>query len=666
MSDAPDLAARLGQALALHQQGKLDEAEAAYRAVLAVAPDHPDALHLLGVMLLQRRDFAAAAETIGRSVVIRPIDPAAQGNLGAALLQLGRDAEALAVFDRALALKPDYAEAFNNRGLILARLHRPAEALASYEQALALRPDYGDALKNRGNVLRVLGRKPEAVESYSRAMALRPDDLDLVLQRAETLRDLKRNEEAARDFETLQRREPRAMFVMGEVRLAKNNCCDWPDYEAETARILDKIRAGWPAATPFPVLSFTGDPALQRRAAEIYVAAKIPQNLPPLWQGERYGHDRIRIAYLSADFHEHATSYLMAELFERHDHNRFETTALSFGPDGAGPMRARLVAAFDRFVDIRTRTDLEAAQLLRQLEIDIVVDLKGHTGGGRQAILAHRPAPVQVNYLGYPSTMALPQIDYILADRFIIPESHEGFYAEQVACLPDCYQPNDTRRAIAELVPSRAEAGLPAAGFVFCSFNNTYKLSPQIFAIWLRLLHQVEGSVLWLLGSSEAAARNLRREAAAQGVAPERLVFAPRRSLPEHLARHRLADLFLDTLPYGAHTTTTDALWTGLPVLTCPGESFASRVAGSLVRTAGLPELVVPDLEAYEAMALELAWTPARLAGLKAKLAANRQSSPLFDADRFRRSLERAYEMMWARAERGEVPAGFVVPAEPA
>ena len=666
MSVPPDLAASLGQALALHQQGRLGEAEAAYRAVLAVAPDHPDALHLLGVMLLQRRDFAAAAETIGRSVALRPIDPAAQGNLGTALLQLGRDVEALAAFDRALALKPDYAEAFNNRGLILARLHRPAEALASYERALALRPDYGDALKNRGTVLRVLGRKPEAVESYSRAMALRPDDLDVVLQRAETLRDLKRNEEAARDFETLQRREPRAMFVMGEVRLAKNNCCDWQDYQAETVRILDKLRAGWPAATPFPVLSFTDDPVLQRRAADIYVAAKIPRNLPPLWQGERYRHDRIRIAYLSADFYEHATSYLMAELFERHDRSRFETTALSFGPEGKGPMRARLVAAFDRFVDIRTKTDQEAAQLLRQLEIDIVIDLKGHTGGSRQAILAHRPAPVQVNYLGYPGTMALPQVDYILADRFIIPESHEGFYAEQVACLPDCYQPNDTRRAIAERVPSRAEAGLPDEGFVFCSFNNTYKLSPQIFAIWLRLLHQVEGSVLWLLGSSEAALRNLRCEAAAQGVAPERLVFAPRLPLPEHLARHRLADLFLDTLPYGAHTTTSDALWTGLPVLTCPGESFASRVAGSLVRTAGLPELVVPDLASYEALALELAWTPDRLAGLKAKLAANRLSCPLFDADRFRRSLERAYEMMWARAERGAAPAGFIVPAETA
>jgi predicted O-linked N-acetylglucosamine transferase (SPINDLY family) len=666
MSVPPDPAASLGQAVALHQQGRLEEAAALYRAVLAAAPDNPDALHLLGVTLLQRQDFAAAAESIGRSVVLRPVDPAAQGNLGTALLQLGRDAEALAALDCALALKPDYAEALNNRGLILARLHRPAEALACYERALALRPDYGDALKNRGTVLRVLGRPAEAVESYSRAMGFRPDDLDLVLQRAETLRDLKRNEEAARDFETLQRREPRAMFVMGEIRLAKNNCCDWPDYDAEIARILDRIRAGWPAATPFPVLSFTDDPALQRRAAEIYGATKIPQHLPPLWQGERYGHDRIRIAYLSADFHEHATAYLMAELFERHDRSRFEITALSFGPDGKGPMRARLVAAFDRFVDIRTRTDQEAAALLRQLEIDIVVDLKGHTGGARQAILAHRPAPVQVNYLGYPGTMALPQVDYILADRFIIPESHEGCYAEQVACLPDCYQPNDTRRAIAERRPSRAEAGLPDNGFVFCSFNNTYKLAPHIFAIWMRLLCRVEGSVLWLLGSSEAAARNLRREAAAQGVPPERLVFAPRLALPEHLARHRLADLFLDTQPYGAHTTTSDALWAGLPVLTCPGESFAARVAGSLVRTAGLPELVVPDLDAYEALALALAQDPARLAALKQRLATEGRSSPLFDTDRFRRHLESAYEIMWARAEQGKAPAGFVVPAEPA
>jgi predicted O-linked N-acetylglucosamine transferase (SPINDLY family) len=278
-------------------------------------------------------------------------------------------------------------------------------------------------------------------------------------------------------------------------------------------------------------------------------------------------------------------------------------------------------------------------------------------------VLARRAAPVQVSYLGFPGTLGLPEADYLLADRFIIPERDEDCYTEQVVCLPDCYQPNDARRAVAEHTPGRAEAGLPETGFVFCSFNNSYKLSPSIFGLWMRLLARVEGSVLWLLGSSEAVARNLRREAAAQGVAPERLVFAPRLPLPEHLARHRLADLFLDTLPYNAHTTTSDALWMGLPVLTCPGGSFASRVAGSLVRAVGLPELVVDDLGQYEALALALAQDPARLAALKARLAAEGRRSPLFDTDRFRRHLERAYATMWARAERGEAPKGFIVSA---
>ncbi len=295
------------------------------------------------------------------------------------------------------------------------------------------------------------------------------------------------------------------------------------------------------------------------------------------------------------------------------------------------------------------------------MEIDIAVDLKGYTGDARPGILAFRPAPVQVSYLGFPGTMGADHIDYILADRFIIPEEQERFYSENVVCLPECYQPNDSKRIIAEVTPTRAQAGLPETGFVFCSFNSNYKITPQIFELWMRLLHQVEGSVLWLLGGSAAAIRNLRREAQARGVDPQRLVFAPRRPLPEHLARHRLADLFLDTLPCNAHTTASDALWAGLPVLTCPGAGFAARVAGSLVQAAGLPELIATDLDAYAALALGLARDAGRLAAIKAKLAGNRFQSPLFKSGRLLGHVERAYEIMWARAERGEAPSGFSV-----
>jgi protein O-GlcNAc transferase len=388
-----------------------------------------------------------------------------------------------------------------------------------------------------------------------------------------------------------------------------------------------------------------------------------PAAAQPLWRGERYRHERIRVAYLSADLHEHATAYLMAELFERHDRERFEVTAVSWGPQVASPMRTRLQQAFEHFVDVRGRGDVEVAHWLREQEIDIAVDLKGYTFDARLGILAQRPVPVQVNYLGYPGTLAAPYIDYLIADAVVIPPEARMHYAEQVVWLPDSYQVNDRQRVIAARTPSRGELGLPERGIVFCSFNNNYKLTPEVFALWMRLLQQVEGSVLWLLEGNAAVAANLRREAQVRGIAPERLVFAPRAPLPEHLARQRTADLFLDTLPCNAHTTASDALWAGLPLVTCLGATFAGRVAASLLTAVGLPELITPSLAEYEALALRLATDPEALAAVKAKLARNRDTYPLFDSDRTRRHLEAAYVTMWERYQRGEAPAAFAVPA---
>jgi predicted O-linked N-acetylglucosamine transferase (SPINDLY family) len=376
----------------------------------------------------------------------------------------------------------------------------------------------------------------------------------------------------------------------------------------------------------------------------------------PLWQGQRYRHERIRVAYLSADFHQHATSILMAGLFEHHDRSRFEVIAISYGPNIQDAMRARLLQAFERFIDVSTQTDLEIAQLLCTLEVDIAVDLKGYTADCRPGILAHRPAPIQVSYLGYPGSMAAPYIDYLLADRIVIPDSHRSFYSEQVVYLPDSYQVNDDRRGPAAVTPTRAECGLPEQGFVFCCFNNTFKITPFMFDIWMRLLQQAPASVLWLLKDSDLVERNLRHEAVAHGVAAERLIFAPRQEPAAHLARHRLADLFLDTLPYNAHTTASDALWAGLPVVTCTGGSFASRVAASLLHAVDLAELVAHSPEDYERLALSLANDPSRLQAIKARLVQGK-SLPLFDTDRFRRHLESAYFAMWARYRRGELPA---------
>jgi predicted O-linked N-acetylglucosamine transferase (SPINDLY family) len=391
------------------------------------------------------------------------------------------------------------------------------------------------------------------------------------------------------------------------------------------------------------------------------MADECPASPQKLWRGERYAHDRIRLAYLSTDLRAHAVGFLIVGAFEHHDKSRFETTGISLGADDKSETRARIEAAFDRFINVGEKSDNEVGTLLREMEIDIVVDLNGFTGHPRTRILAQRPAPIQVNYLGYPGTMGADYIDYIIADPIVITPNEEPYYTEKIAYLPETYQANDSRRRRVERQPTRAEAGLPETGFVFSSFNNTYKVSPEMFAIWMRLLARVEGSVLWLLEDNEFAAANLRREAAARSVNPDRLIFAPRTRPESHLARQTLADLFLDTLPYNAHTTASDALWAGLPVITTPGTTFPGRVAASLLTAIGLPELIAPSLDDYERLALTLARDPDALAAVKAKLASHRESFPLFDTKRFTRHLEAAFRKMWERHRQGLPPQTFAV-----
>jgi predicted O-linked N-acetylglucosamine transferase (SPINDLY family) len=392
------------------------------------------------------------------------------------------------------------------------------------------------------------------------------------------------------------------------------------------------------------------------------VREETPTSAESIWRGERYAHDRIRVAYVSADFRDHAVAHLLTGLFEHHDRVRFETIAIALGPDDRSEMRVRLQDAFERFVDVRGKTDLDVARLMRELEVDIAIDLTGHTSNARPALLSHRPAPIQVNYLGYSGTMGADHIDYIIGDRFIIPEHQQPQFSERVVYLPDTYFAYDSKQRISHNAPTRAEQGLPETGFVFCAFNGTFKLTPHVFDVWMRLLHAVEGSVLWLSQANIAAVRNLRRESETCGIDAARLIFAPRlERMEDHLARHRLGDLFLDTLPYNAHTTASDALWAGLPVLTCRGDTFAGRVAASLLNAVGLPELVTDNLADYEALALRLARDPILLGQIKAKLARNRDTYPLFDTARFARHIEAAYTTMWEIWQRGEPPNTFSV-----
>jgi protein O-GlcNAc transferase len=659
----PDIAALLvGRGNALLQIGRPEDALQCYDCALGCKPDFFEAVSNRGSSLHALERFEEALASHERALALRPGNVLSLVNRGNALREIGRPDEALASYERALQLEPDSVLALYNRGNALLDLQRCAEAAASFEQAVLAQPTLAAGHLNRGNALRRMHRYQEALASYDRALDLDPDSTLALKNRGLTLRIVQRAEEAARDFAHLRAVDPTFDYALGVEFHYRLCCCDWTGYAGILQTLMQSVTAGNRVDVPFTFLAAVDSPAAHLECARIYVADACPPQTP-LWAGERDRHDRVRVAYLSADFHDHATAHLAAGLFERHDRSRFEITAISFGPDDTGEMRRRLERSFDHFVDVRSVADLDVAALMRQREIDIAVDLKGFTDGARPQILAYRPAPVQVSYLGYPGTMGAPYIDYIVADRHVIPESSREHYSESVVYLPDCYQVNDRARAIASRTPTRQEVGLPSDGVVFCCFNSTHKITPPVFDVWMRLLRRAEGSVLWLLKDNEAAARNLRREASQRGVAPERLIFAPRMATPEHLARQRLADLFLDTLPYNAHTTASDALWAGLPLLTCTGRTFAARVAASVLQAAGLPELITDSLAEYEERAAKLAHAPAMLAALRSRLALNRDTCPLFDTDRFRRHIEAAYILMWQRLQRGEAPGAFTVPS---
>jgi protein O-GlcNAc transferase len=648
------LHAKLQQAVALHRQGQTAAAEVLYREVLAVDPRQANALYLSGAIAAARNDKAAAADLIGRALAVDPGIVGGHFSLGRLLAALGRFDEALAAFDTAVAQNPNHDEAHDCRGQMLHHLGRFEAAREAYDRALALMPGVAEVHNNRAAALAALKYLPAAVEGYDRAVALKPDYTAAYVNRGHTLVDLGRLEDAAASYAAALRLDEHFPFLRGSRLHARLKACVWDGLEADLADVRHRIMHGAQAASPWVTLALYDDPALHRRAAEIWAQASCPPQQADAPQPPP--HDKIRIGYFSADFHDHATCHLMAELFERHDRNRFELTAFSFGPDTGDAVRKRVAAAFDRFLDVRAMSDAEIAALSRKHGIDIAVDLKGHTQDTRMGIFARRAAPVQASYIGYPGTVGVGYIDYVIADATVIPESARAHYTEKVVALPGSYQVNDSRRKIADRVFSRAELELPEQAFVFCCFNHGFKILPETFGLWMRILKAVPGSVLWLLEEAPVAAANLRKEAEARGVDGARLVFAKRMPLAEHLSRLRAADLFLDTLPYNAHTTASDALWAGVPIVTRLGAAFAGRVAASLLQAVGLPELVTDTAEAYAALAVDLARNPARLLDIKRKLAEQRAAAPLFDAGLFARNIEAAYTRMMARHHNGQPP----------
>lgn len=649
------------RAQALHHAGQLKEAERLYEDALGADPERFEALHGLAALRLRSGRLDDAARLIGRAIVRNPHVADAYFLRASIFQRQGRIEDALGALNQALDVRPGYPEALMNRASALMALGRYDTALKDIDTVLAMDPANAGAWCNRGGILLQLKRPEDALACFDKALARKPDFFEALVNRGVVLAELKRFEEAALAYEKVVRLNPDMPYARGYLAYYRLGACDWRHLTADEIVIRAGLKAGKRTVQPLIATLLLHSPEQQLLAARIS-ARDCPASPSPLWRGERYQHGKIRVAYLSADFHAHATAYLMAGVFETHDRSRFETIAVSFGPDDFSETRSRLVCTFDRFLDMRTETDSQVAARLRDMEVDIAVDLKGFTKGARPAILAHRPAPVQIQYLGYPGTMGASFIDYIVADRFVIPEADRVFYTERIVTLPDSYQCNDAMRHIAEKTPSRSQENLPETGFVFCSFCNPAKIRPEIFAIWMRLLGAIDRSVLWLLEDSPGASRNLRREAEARGIDPARLVFARQAPLADHLARHRLAGLFLDTLPYGAHTSASDALWAGLPVLSVEGATFAGRVGTSLLHAAGLPELSARSLREYERIALDLARYPERLAALKAKLLGNRNTCALFDTKRFTRNFETALAMMHDRQERGETPADFTIP----
>jgi protein O-GlcNAc transferase len=654
-------AAHNNRGATLRELKRLDEALQSCQRAIEIKPDYAVAYNNRGVTLQDLGRFDEALQSHDRALVLSPNNVQALESRGNALRNLKRLDEALESYDRALKIDPRNAAAHNGRGAALYALQRLHEALQSYEHALALQPELAAAHFNCGNVLRDLERLDLAQQGYERAVAIDPSYADAHYTRGTLMCDLGRFDEARKSFECALQIKPDLQWLHGLWLHTKMRTCDWSGLDDQIADMLAKVEQSQKVTTPFSMIPLTDSGALQRRASELWVEHNNPasQALPPQARWNR--HDRIRVGYYSADYYMHATANLAAELFERHDRERFEIVGFDFGPHPRDAMTERLAAAFEQFIDVRAKSDLEVAQLSRDLQIDIAVDLKGFTQYQRAGIFAHRAAPIQVNYLGYPGTLGAAYFDYIVADRMLIPAGSRPLYAEKVIYLPDSYQVNDRKRQIADRQWSRAELGLPDSGFVFCSFNNAYKITPATFAGWMRILKSVEHSVLWLLEHDERASANLRKAAADSGVSPARLIFARPLPLPEHLARYRMAGLFLDTLPCNAHTTASDALWAGLPVLTCAGEAFAARVAASLLNAMGLPELITTTGAQYEQAAIELALNPARLAQLTDKVRGNRLAAPLFDTDAYTKHLEDAYVQIYERSQAALAPEHIFV-----
>ena len=644
--------------------GRFEAALKNYDQVVRLKPDYVEGYINRGTVLTTLNRLDEALEDFNEVIRQKPALASVYNSRGVLLHKLSRLDEALEDFDKAILLKKEFRAAYHNRGACLKDLKRPEEALESCNEAIRLKPVAAEPHALRGLILKDLGLSEEALKSCEEALRLKPDSIEGFINRGSVLNTLKQFDEALQSYTEAMRIDPDRDFLFGMWIHSKMKTCDWSDLSPQIENLQISLKAGKRITPPFPILGLVDNPEMHLLASQIYIDQKYPASdiLGPF--KKRSLNNKIRIGYYSADFHNHATTYLMAELFESHDHHQFEIYGFSFGPKQDDEMRHRLMEAFDQFIDVSNRSDVEVAKISRELCVDIAVDLKGLTKNSRTGIFAMRCAPIQVNYLGYPGTTGASFIDYIVADQVVIPVENQRYFAEKVVYMPHSYQVNDAHRKISEKVFTKRELGLPESGFIFCCFNNNFKILPDTFSLWMELLLEVDGSVLWLYGSNATAIHNLRSQAQQKGIDPSRLVFAAHMSLEDHLARHRLADLFLDTLPCNAHTTASDALWAGLPLLTMPGQSFSARVAASLLTALDLPELICKSRDEYRTKAVSLAKNTVFLKQIKSKLNRNIKTTSLFNGNLFTKQLEQAYRKMHESCVNGKTTDHIYVTLE--
>ena len=643
----------------LERLGRCDESLASYDRAIALEPEDPLAYYNRGSVLKAMRRFEEALASYQTAIDLRGDYAEAHVNQGNVLEELGRHEEAVRSFDRAIEISSIYAEAYLGRGVSLHMQRRFKEAAANYDKAIELKPHYAGAYLNRGNLMLDQKKYDAAVSNYEALVKLDAANVESFYYLGSSLVRLKQIERAIVCFDDAMKLDPYRKYLMGDRMAAKMQACDWHDLESDLKVVTAAVVAGKPVCNPLTMLALVDSPELQRATASIWAREEYPANDALGALARRPRNEKIRVGYFSADFCNHPVARLTAGLFEAHDRSRFEITAFAFGVKIADSMRSRLERSFDHFIDVSGRSDLEVAALARERRIDIAVDLGGHTDQQRSGIFALRAAPLQISYIGYLGTLGAPYMDYLVADRTLIPPSEIQHYSEQIIYLPS-YQVNDRQRVIADGVFSKEELGLPAHSFVFSCLNAIHKISPATFEMWMRILGRVPDAVLMLYADTPVAKRNLFREAQRLGIAPQRLVFAKLLPVDQYMARFRALDLFLDTTPYNAGTTASDALWAGLPVLTCPGRSLASRYAASLLEAVGLPELIAANAKEYEDTAVALALNPSELKRIRERLAASRATAPLFDTRLFARELESAYVKVYERY-RDDLPPAHIL-----